>query len=105
MNPQHHSQRESATLQSVFRPVLNALGELIQRLENRCATNGQVHELQALLDALPLSSDEFGLACNRLRNAHRYLLAREPGAAKWELNALKRSLQASGNTESPERGC
>ena len=35
------------------------------------------------------STDEFGLACNRLKNARRYLIAREVGGARWELNTLR----------------
>jgi hypothetical protein len=56
-------------------------------------TDGEVDDLRILLETLPLSADEFGLACNRLTNAKRYLQSNEPGAAMWELNALKQQLQ------------
>ena len=49
-------------------------------------------EFQRLLEALPLSTEEFGLAGNRLRNSRRYLDSDEWGAAKYELLLLERSL-------------
>ena len=49
-------------------------------------------EVQMMLAALPLNTDEFGLATNRLRNANRYLRSQELGAARYELRLLARSL-------------
>jgi hypothetical protein len=45
------------------------------------------------LDSLPLATDEYGLASNRLRNAQRYLLSKERGAARYELQLLVASLR------------
>ncbi len=49
-------------------------------------------EVQLILDALPLNTDEFALAGNRLRNAARYLKSGERGAACYELKLLSRNL-------------
>jgi hypothetical protein len=46
------------------------------------------------LEALPLTTAEFGLAVNRLANAERYLQAGERGAACFELNLLRRRLES-----------
>ena len=54
-------------------------------------------ETQMLLEALPLNTDEFGLAANRLRNASRYLRSQELGAAGYELRLLVRSLTREGH--------
>ena len=49
-------------------------------------------ELRLILESLPLNTDEFGVAGNRLRNAARYLKSGERGAACYELNLLSRNL-------------
>ena len=49
-------------------------------------------EVQMMLAALPLNTDEFGLATNHLRNANRCLRSQELGAACHELRLLARSL-------------
>ncbi|MBC8874784.1 MAG: hypothetical protein H8E44_35640 [Planctomycetes bacterium] len=55
-----------------------------------------------MLNALPLTTDEFGRAVNRLKNAHRYLVSNERGAARFELRLLLGSLK-SGQDERPVR--
>jgi hypothetical protein len=40
-----------------------------------------------------LATDEYHTAKNRLRNAHRYLLSQERGAARYELMLLAGSLR------------
>jgi hypothetical protein len=50
-------------------------------------------EVAALLETLPLATEESGLAHNRLRNARRYYQAREAGAARFELRLLASSLR------------
>ena len=49
-------------------------------------------EVWMILDALPLDTDDFALAGNRLRNATRYLESGERGAACYELKLLSRNL-------------
>lgn len=49
-------------------------------------------QVRRLLEALPLTTEEFGRALNRLANARRYLSSGEDGAARYELCLLRRSL-------------
>ena len=60
--------------------------------------NAEMDELRGLLETLPLTTEEFGLATNRLANAHRYVKAREAGAARWELNTLRQQLAEHAET-------
>ena len=64
-------------------------------LENASWEGGPVtgyEQARQVLDSLPLTSEEFGVALNRLANAQRYLLSGERGAACYELRLLLRSL-------------
>ncbi|NLS92120.1 MAG: hypothetical protein GXX96_08060 [Planctomycetaceae bacterium] len=79
-------------LQEVFRPVLTALGRVVNQVSLNRTDDGELYELQVLLETLPLSTDQFGLACVRLQNAQRYLASQEQGAARWELNTLRQQL-------------
>ena len=93
------------TVSAVFQPVLNVLTRLAIKLGSDGAVDDGVDHLQSLLETLPLSSDDFGIACNRLGNARRYLESNERGAARWELNALASQLrnQANAKTREPRR--
>ncbi len=53
---------------------------------------GAFAEVRMILDALPLDTEEFALAGNRLRNAARYVKSGERGAACYELKMLSRKL-------------
>ena len=53
----------------------------------------RIADLRALLESLPLATDEFALAARRLQNADRYLRSRERGAARYELRLLDGSLK------------
>jgi hypothetical protein len=50
-------------------------------------------QVRPILEALPLTSTEFGLAINRLANARHYQESGEYGAACYELRLLRRSLE------------
>ena len=50
---------------------------------------------QFVLDALAISTSEYSLLRNRLRNAQRYSMQREGGAARFEIRLCLRSLAAS----------
>lgn len=93
------------TIDSVFQPVLSTLSRLVRRTTSEFGASAEISQLQTLLETLPLGSDEFGIACNRLRNAQRYLQSNEAGAARWELNALASQLRrrATAKTREPRR--
>ena len=78
-------------LQAVGR--IKTLHALLKRDTNSTDTYEDAFvEVQLMLDALPLDTDEFASAGNRLRNACRYLKSEERGAACYELKLLSRNL-------------
>ena len=50
------------------------------------------HALHEVLHALPLGTDQFATVINRYRNALRYFLQGETGAARYELDLLRGGL-------------
>lgn len=52
-----------------------------------------LHEFSDLIDCLPLSTAEYGLAKIRVRNAVRFIDAEEIGAAKFEIRQLRGGLK------------
>ena len=65
----------------------------IERRANDGSNGDDLLEVLAMLNALPMNTSEFGLAVTRLKNARRYLVANEPGAARWELRMLLVSIR------------
>jgi len=80
----------TASLRVVLCEGLDNLSELTFGHEPRAAN---FEELRLLLEALPLDTEEFGLAVNRLANAWQYVESGEYGAAGYELRLLRRSLK------------
>ncbi|MEO8269132.1 MAG: hypothetical protein ABI557_05400 [Aureliella sp.] len=101
----HNETALQVTISSVFRPVLSALAGLFKKLERSAANTSEINNLQSLLETLPLRSDDFEIACNRIGKARRYLQSNEWGAARWELSALESQLrnQAIAKTREPSR--
>lgn len=92
----HNLKIEDICLQAVER--IEALHTLLSRVsEPNDARENVFAKVQRLLEALPLNTEEFALAGNRLRNAGRYLRSRERGAACYELKLLARSLRRSNH--------
>ena len=86
------TQKKTNSALGLFPSVLSSLGRLAQKIQQAQPCERELDELQMLLETLPLTSDEFGVACDRLRNAQRFLQKGEGGAARWELNALRSAL-------------
>jgi hypothetical protein len=82
----------SATTTQITQAVQLCLGRLLQRRRFDEAAHDDLAAARSMLEALPLSTDEFGLACRRLQNAQHYLRYTEPGAAWYELRLLTTSL-------------
>jgi hypothetical protein len=57
------------------------------------ASTHKLDSVRSLLDSLPLSTSDYGIAQNRLRNAERSLRSQERGAARFELQLLAGSLR------------
>ena len=89
----HVRPTEARTLRDVFAPMLALLAKLVEQMREGHRGNEELEDLRALLERLPLTTEEFGLATTRMGNAHRYVKAREQGAARWELKALRGQLQ------------
>ena len=92
--------RTADKLVNVWDAAVAAIEALAEQVK-RGKVNGQLSEVQELLQALPLSSGDFSRVVNNLKNAQRYLQSQERGAAAYELRmlagALRTCLLASGN--------
>jgi hypothetical protein len=77
----------------LFRTAIRRLARLRAQMRLGINVSRELSEIQGVLESLPLSTSEFGLAHNRLQNALKYLEAAEPGAARYELQLLETSLR------------
>ncbi len=105
------STAHKVTIEDIFGQATRKVKSLLAQIEQATGSNGDngdgIAELKQLLEALPFSTAEFGLATNRLRNASRYLQSQERGAARYELKMLALSLgrnRHQGRRRSPEVG-
>lgn len=98
---QLYSARPTPTIKSnvghEIRDRWHLLAGLLDRLLHLEGDNeAYFHDLNAaelLLQTLPLATEPFGIAMNRLRNARRYLECREIGASRFELRLLASTLK------------
>ena len=84
------------TLPTTFLDTYHTVSQRLEDLLNGNAGDNPHEDLsriESVLDSLPLATDEYGLAQNRIRNARRYYQAREVGAARYELRLLMCSLR------------
>ncbi len=88
-----HLQPES--LDQLANDAVTRVRRVIDRIANATATVDDLLDIQLLLNALPMGTDEFGLAKNRLSNACHYLRSNTSGAALYELKLLLGSLHSS----------
>lgn len=100
MNPQESSIKriEPSTYDSTEQlrhKVLDAVGKLRAEIRHVVDVPERIEWIQRLLESLPLSTSEFGLAMARLENAERYLISNERGAAMFELKLLEGNLQST----------
>ena len=82
---------------SIIESVRNRACQSLDGLLNQGFRQGNAaqafEEIRDLLEALPLNSEEFALAVNRLASALQYHQSGEHGAARYELRLLRRSLE------------
>ena len=88
--------RTATTVESVLQEAVLKLAAILQMLQRRNDPRDHLETVRSLLESLPLSTGEYGIAQNRLRNAERYLRSQEHGAARFELQLLAGSLR-NGN--------
>jgi hypothetical protein len=74
--------------------LLSGVLDRLKQDEDGEAPIDDLHAAELLLQTLPLASEPFGVAMNRLRNAYRYFEANEPGAAQYELRLLGGGLRS-----------
>jgi len=68
------------------------LRSLMQKLSDTQPAADELNNLRQIFKSLPLTSGDFSLAMNHLRNVERYLCSDEPGAARYELRLLSGGL-------------
>jgi len=76
---------------------------LSNRLATTYARDELLKRLQQIIEGLPLATDDYTLARQRMVNARRYLAAHQFGPARWELNMLGRGIRAALHTADPRR--
>jgi hypothetical protein len=91
----------ATTAAQITQSVNQCLGRLLQKRSLDGAAQGDFAAARSMLEAMPLATDQFGLACTRLQNAQHYLRYTEPGAAWYELRLLVSSLK-SGEQQARE---
>lgn len=92
------------SIQQVHQSIQQTLAHLMQSRHLDDRAEGTFQAARGLLESLPLSTDQFGLACRRLDNARHYLVFTEPGAARYELRLLVSSLKyAAERVRAPRR--
>ena len=86
----------NTTLHSTFLDTYHTVSRRLEDLLSGKSGDSPYEDLiriESFLDSLPLATDEYGLAQNRIRNARRYFQSREVGAARYELRLLMCSLR------------
>jgi hypothetical protein len=90
----HDIPTTATTVVQIARSVNQCLGRLLQKRKLDEAAQDDFAAVRSMLEAMPLATDQFGLACTRLQNAQHYLQYTEPGAARYELRLLASSLKS-----------
>jgi hypothetical protein len=83
----------TATPDTIRHELLDTVEHLLSKLRRDAEILAELQDACDLLESLPLAADEYHTANNRLRNAHRYLISQERGAARYELQLLAGSLR------------
>lgn len=93
---------QSQTLDSVYLPVVTALGRLFRRVTDGGSFLADFDDVIFLLETLPLATDEFGIARLRLLTAKGYRSANEIGAASWEIRTVMQQLRGRMTAKAAE---
>lgn len=82
-----------STTDTLSRELLSAVDRVVAWLRRGSCHFDGFERIEELLESLPLASDAFNTATNRLKNARRYLRSDERGAARYEIQLLANSLR------------
>lgn len=88
----------TTTVAQISQSVNQCLGRLLQKRQLDEAAHDDFQAARSMIEAIPLATAQFDLACSRLKNAQHYLRYTEPGAAWYELRLLASSLK-NGQSE------
>ena len=77
-------QLSTATPDTIRQELVQTVEHLLRKIRRDQDVLDELQQVRDLLDSLPLASDDHSTATNRLRNAHRYLVSQERGAASYE---------------------
>jgi hypothetical protein len=89
------------TLDSTCQSVLKSFADLLRLANATKAVQADFDNVLGLLETLPLSTSEYGVARLRLDNANRYRMASEHGAAAWEIRTVMLQLKSQFSTVAP----
>lgn len=80
------------TSQNAFERLSSKISQFARMIRVRRWSLSQFEEIESDLATLPLASDEYAVACCRLRNARNCTFQGEYGAAHYELKLLANGL-------------
>ncbi len=83
----------TATPDTIRQEMLQTVEHLLRTIRRDQDVLDELQHVRDLIDSLPLAIDDYSTAANRLRNAHRYLVSQERGAAGYELQMLAGKLR------------
>ena len=96
----------ATTVEQISQSVHQYLGRLLQKRVLDEAVRDEFAAARTMLEAMPLPTDQFGLACTRLKNAQHYLQYTEPGAAWYGWRLCTSSLRSDQRqVREPQRRC
>ena len=84
-------------LEQALDAFVHRITTVVRQVRESTVTEQHWDELRQILESLPLTTQEFGQASNRLNNSRRYAETNESGAAQYELRMLLRSFATSAN--------
>ncbi len=99
----YHFSQTAASSHQVAQSVVQCVNRLLQKRRLDDGAEQDFASARAMLEALPLSTPEYDLACRRLQNAQHYLRYTEPGAAWYELRLVAGSLHGQPEIWGPRR--
>ena len=98
---------QDTNLYATWQKLAQRLSGLMQRSALCDQAIEDLNMVRCMLEALPLASEPFGVASNRLSSIQRYLQSSEVGAAQYELrlltNQLKNLLELESTVEPRRR--
>ena len=89
---------QCATPDTIHQDFRLTIDHVLRSMQRGSDVIERLQQVREILDSLPLPTDEYATAFNRLRNAHRYLVSQERGAARYELALLAASLGCERET-------